>query len=119
MSDAKNVNDGSPNLMVGWTTTANRDDATRLADAIVCRGLAVCVQIDGPIRSTYQWNGKPESAEEFRLTLKFLESQQTNLESYVLQHHPYEIPEWVVVRAENVGEKYLSWARANSSTPPL
>lgn len=113
------VNDGSSNLLVGWTTVASRDDATRLADEIVSRGLAACVQIEGPIHSTYRWDGKIERSEEFRLTLKFLGTQQGSLENYLLGHHPYEAPEWVVVRAEKVGEKYLSWARANSSTPPL
>jgi len=113
------VNDRSPNLLVGWTTAASRNAATLLAEEIVSHRLAVCVQIEGPVRSYYQWKGKLEEAEEFRLTLKFLESQQAELERHLLQHHPYEIPEWVVIRAENVGEKYLSWARANSSTPPL
>jgi periplasmic divalent cation tolerance protein len=36
-----------------------------------------------------------------------------------LATHPYDTPEWLVVRAERVAEKYLSWAQANSSTPPL
>lgn len=108
-----------PTLLIGWTAVADRNDADRLSEAIVSGGLAVCVQIDGPIQSRYVWQGKLEQAEEFRLTLKFLESQQLKLQSYLETHHPYDTPEWVVVRAENVGEKYLSWAQGNSSTPPL
>jgi periplasmic divalent cation tolerance protein len=41
------------------------------------------------------------------------------LEAWILAEHPYETPEWIVVRAEHVAEKYLSWARTSSSTPPL
>jgi periplasmic divalent cation tolerance protein len=41
------------------------------------------------------------------------------LEAHVHRHHPYTTPEWIVVRAEHVGEKYLSWAQANSSPLPL
>ena len=110
---------GKSTLLIGWTTVATQDDADRLSAEIVSRGLAVCVQIDGPIRSRYVWQGKLEQAEEFRLTLKFLEPQLLKLQNYLETNHPYDTPEWVVVRAENVGEKYLSWAQGNSSTPPL
>ena len=29
------------------------------------------------------------------------------------RRHPYDTPEWIVIRAEKVSEKYLSWAEAN------
>jgi periplasmic divalent cation tolerance protein len=86
---------------------------------MVSRQLAVCVQIDGPILSIYRWEGKMDQSEEFRLTFKCLPSCVAALEEQVLLRHPYHTPEWVVVRAEHVGEKYLSWANASSSTPPL
>jgi periplasmic divalent cation tolerance protein len=106
-------------MFIAWTTVANRSDADRLAADAISRNLAVCVQIDGPIASHYRWHGKVEYAEEFRLTFKCLPNHVATLEQHVLAIHPYDTPEWVVVRAEHVGEKYLSWAEANSSTPPL
>lgn len=106
-------------MLLAWTTVASRPDADRLAAAAVSRNLAVCVQIDGPITSHYRWQGQDARSEEFRLQFKCLESQLAGLEAFVLDEHPYETPEWIVVRAERVAEKYLSWARANSSTPPL
>ncbi|MSU65034.1 MAG: divalent cation tolerance protein CutA [Opitutus sp.] len=45
--------------------------------------------------------------------------QRASLTGHVHQVHPYESPEWIVAPAEQVSEKYLSWARANSSIPPL
>ena len=53
------------------------------------------------------------------LTFKVLPSHLAALEEQVLALHPYETPEWIAVRADRVGEKYLSWAAANSTTPPL
>ena len=106
-------------MLIAWTTVEKRDDADRLAADAVARNLAVCVQIDGPITSHYRWHGRDERAEEFRLCFKFLESHAAALEQHILGMHPYDTPEWIVVRAERVGEKYLSWAGANSSTPPL
>jgi periplasmic divalent cation tolerance protein len=106
-------------MFVAWTTVARREDADNLATAIIARNLAACVQIAGPVISHYRWQGHLERAEEFRLTLKFTPDRLPALEAYILAHHPYDTPEWIVVRAEHVGEKYLSWAEANSTTPPL
>jgi len=106
-------------MLIAWTTVATRADAERIAADAVARNLAVCVQIDGPVASHYRWQGRAERGEEFRLCFKLLESHATALEQQVLAAHPYDTPEWIVVRAEQVGEKYLSWANANSSTPPL
>ncbi len=105
-------------MFVAWTTVAQRADADRLASGSVERGLAVCVQIDAPVTSHYRWGGKVETSEEFRLMFKCLPERLVGLEDYVFGAHPYETPEWIVVRADRVGEKYLSWAGANSSTPP-
>jgi periplasmic divalent cation tolerance protein len=106
-------------MFVAYTTVANRADADRLAADAVERHLAVCVQIDGPIASHYRWQGQTTRSEEVRLAFKCLPSRLAALEQHVLAAHPYDTPEWLVIRAERVGEKYLSWAQANSSTPPL
>jgi periplasmic divalent cation tolerance protein len=106
-------------MQLAWTTVGNRADADRLAADAVVRNLAVCVQIDGPIVSYYRWKGRQERSEEFRLCFKLFESHASALEEHVHASHPYDTPEWLVVPASAVGEKYLSWATANSSTPPL
>ena len=103
-------------MLVASTTVAKRPDAERLALTALTGGLAVCVQIDGPVVSHYRWEGRLERAEEFRLSFKCLPAQLAALEHHVLTAHPYDTPEWLVVRAEHVGEKYLSWAEANSSS---
>lgn len=106
-------------MLLAWTTVGNRADAERLAADVIVRNLAVCVQIDGPIVSYYRWKGQQERAEEYRLCIKLLDSHARALREHVHSSHPYDTPEWIVVAAADVGEKYLSWAAANSSTPPL
>lgn len=106
-------------LMIAWTTVATRADAERLAAGAVAAGLAACVQIDGPVRSFYRWEGKLENTEEFRLTFKCLPGPLAALQRQVLASHPYDTPEWIAVEAAAVGEKYLSWAAANAHLPPL
>jgi periplasmic divalent cation tolerance protein len=106
-------------MFIAWTTVANRFDGESLAHALIEQRLAVCVQLEGPIMSLYRWDAKTEKAEEFRLSIKYLPAQAEALKLWVHQHHPSTTPEWVLVRAVDVGEKYLSWAEANSTNPPL
>lgn len=106
-------------MLIAWTTVGTLADADRLAAEAVAAGLAACVQIDGPVVSHFRWEGKHERVEEFRLCFKVLPAQLDRLRALVLSAHPYDVPEWIVVRAADVGEKYLSWAEATVHSPPL
>ncbi len=106
-------------MYIGWTTVERKEQAEALARGLVEERLAACVQIDGPITSFYRWEGRVEQASEYRLAAKFLASRQLELEAWLFSRHPYQTPEWLVVRADHVSEKYLSWAHANSTPAPL
>ena len=106
-------------MLVAWTTTGSRGDADRLARGAVELRLAACTQIDGPITSHFHWQGRLEVAEEFRIWFKFLPANGSALSAWVHAHHPYATPQWIEVSAESVGEKYLSWAMANSTSGPF
>jgi len=106
-------------MLIAWTTVSDKTIADELAAGAVAAHLAACVQVEGPITSHYFWEGRQEKAEEYRLTFKTLPSQIEVLKIWVHERHPYKLPEWVVVKAELVSEKYLSWARASSTYLPL
>ncbi len=106
-------------MLIAWTTVPTKAIANQLASEIVQARLAVCVQVEGPIESHYIWEGTQEKTEEYRLTFKALPSQIIPLETRVHAHHPYQTPEWVVVKAEHVAEKYLSWARTTPNNLTL
>ena len=106
-------------MFVAWTTTALRTDAERLARGAVEYRLAACAQVDGPITSFYHWEGRMEQAEEYRVWFKYLPGNASALSVWVHRHHPHATPQWMEVGAENVGEKYLSWAMANSTSAPF
>lgn len=106
-------------MLLAWTTVATLADAERIAADAIAENLAVCVQIDGPVISHFRWEGRDAREQEYRLMFKVLETHASALERRVLTLHPYDTPEWLVLKPEKVGEKYLSWAKANSTTPPL
>lgn len=102
-------------MFVAWTTVPTKEIADSLASAAVEARLAVCVQVEGPLASHYMWEGVQEKSEEYRLTFKVLAEQLQPLETWLHARHPYSTPQWIVVKAEHVAEKYLSWARSNRS----
>lgn len=106
-------------MFVAWTTTSNRADADRLAKGSVESRLAACAQVDGPITSYYHWKGRIEVSEEYRVWFKYLPANASALGSWIHLHHPHATPQWIEISAENVGEKYLSWAMANSTSAPF
>jgi periplasmic divalent cation tolerance protein len=106
-------------MIVAWTTTEHRADAERLARGAVEQRLAVCAQIDGPVASVFPWDGKIAQVEEYRIWFKCLPTNAGALNVWIHANHPYEVPQWIEVSAEAVGEKYLSWAIANSTPAPF
>jgi periplasmic divalent cation tolerance protein len=101
-------------MLIAWTTVPTKVIADKLAQSAVAARVTACVQVEGPIISHYIWKGVAEKTEEYRLTFKALSSQMSVLETWIHARHPYQTPEWIVVKAEHVAEKYLSWARENS-----
>lgn len=57
------------------TTTGNRQDAEQIAADLISRRLAACVQVNGPIASTFRWQGKVETAEEWACVIKTIRTQ--------------------------------------------
>lgn len=96
-------------LFIGWTTVDSEAAAQRLARGLVEAELAACVQIDAGVESVYRWKDNIESEREWRLMVKFAAARSGELLAYLEANHPYDVPEWVTVRAEAVAPAYLKW----------
>lgn len=93
------------------TTTGDRATAERIAIELVDRHLAACVQISGPITSTYHWQGKIESTEEWLCTIKALAANYNAIERLIKELHPYDVPEILAVPITAASPEYLDWLR--------
>jgi periplasmic divalent cation tolerance protein len=91
------------------TTTAEKADADQLAQAVLERRLAACVQISGPIESRYWWNNRIETAQEWLVTMKTRRDLYKPLEKLLLEQHPYDQPEIVATAIAEVSAGYLKW----------
>ena len=81
---------------------------------VKCRH-AACVQIDGPIRSVYQWKGEIEADDEFRLLVKTSSQALDGCVAALQKQHPYDLPEIVVLNA-NASTAYASWVSEQTLT---
>ena len=89
-------------------------DCERIAKDVIKLKLAVCVQIFPSIQSIYSWNGSIENDKEQCVSFKCLPSQKDSLLSHILTHHPYDTPQCIVFKADDVNDRYLTWANASN-----
>ncbi|MCG8586812.1 MAG: divalent-cation tolerance protein CutA, partial [Pirellulales bacterium] len=82
-----------PDYIQVTTTVDHREHAERMADMLVERRLAACVQIVGPIRSVYHWQDKVESANEFLCQAKTRRALYDKIEAAIRELHTYDEPE--------------------------
>jgi periplasmic divalent cation tolerance protein len=90
------------------TTFGTRDAALALSTRLVEARLAACVQVDGPITSTYAWQGAVERADEWRCVCKTSQAACDACVSAIMAGHPYETPEVVVIPAV-ASPAYAAW----------
>jgi periplasmic divalent cation tolerance protein len=91
------------------TTVPIEMDAYGLARSLVDRRLAACVQVLGPVSSTYRWQGAVEVAEERLLLAKTTVAALQALVSAIRELHPYEEPEIVAFPIVAGSATYLRW----------
>jgi periplasmic divalent cation tolerance protein len=93
------------------TTVASREQAQRIARALVERRLAACAQIS-EIESFYRWDGALQQEPEFRVLLKTVEERYAEVEVAIRELHPYQLPAIHAFAFEQVFEPYAQWIRA-------
>lgn len=99
------------------TTCPSREVAESLAARLVKDRLAACVQVDGPVRSTYEWRGDIETADEWRCTCKTTAARAPACAAAIAAGHSYETPEIIMALIE-ASEAYAAWVRAGVSDTP-
>jgi periplasmic divalent cation tolerance protein len=91
------------------TTTSSRDEAQRIARALVEAQEAACVNLVGPIESVYRWKGTVETATEWLLLIKTTAAAVESVRTRLRRLHSYELPECVEIAVEGGSSEYLAW----------
>ncbi len=98
------------------TNVPQRDAAERLAEMLIERRLAACVNILAPCRSFYRWKDAVQRDEEHPMLIKTTRERYAALEQAVREGHPYELPEIIAVPIERGLPAYLAWVAAETNT---
>lgn len=83
--------------------------ATVLAQHVIERRAAACVNLLAPCTSLYRWQDKIESASEIPVLMKTTHSAYPRLEALIRTEHPYELPEIIALPVSVALPEYLQW----------
>lgn len=98
-------------LAIVLITAGSEQEASRIATHLVEEHLAACVNIVGPIRSIYRWEGKIHHDEERLLIVKAATKSWAQLEKRVRELHSYQTPELIALPLAAASAAYLAWWR--------
>jgi len=96
------------------TTCGSKEEAEKIAQALVERRLAACVNMVPAIESVYRWEGKVESATEWLLLIKTTAGRFEAVREAIREMHSYDLPECVMISIEGGSPEYLKWIEENT-----
>jgi periplasmic divalent cation tolerance protein len=100
------------------TTASSREEAESIAQSLVGRRLAACVQVWGPVHSTYRWQDHLESGQEWGCAIKTRKALFGAVEQAIRELHSYEVPEILAFDISHGSAAYLEWLAANVRIEP-
>ena len=102
------------NTIAVLTTIDSEERARAMAESLVDRKLAACVQISA-IDSVYEWQGAIQNDREYRLMAKTLASRYADIEAAIRQLHTYDLPAIYAIELSEVFAPYADWVAENST----
>jgi periplasmic divalent cation tolerance protein len=97
------------------TTAPDEDTAERIAADLLDRHLAACVQVVGPIRSHYRWEGERRADSEWLCLVKTRAALTETVTGAIVALHPYDEPEIIATPISGGAPGYLAWVASESA----
>lgn len=98
--------------LVVLCTCPDEPTARRIASSLVADRHAACVNLVGPVRSVFSWEGEVCDESEVLLLAKTTEEACPALEAALLALHPYDVPEVIALPVTTGSRAYLDWVTA-------
>jgi periplasmic divalent cation tolerance protein len=96
-------------LLLVISTFPDEEKARQIGTLLVEKQLAACVNLLPGLTSIYRWQGKVETEGEVMALFKTTAARFPALRDELLSLHPYDVPEVVALRMEEVAEAYGRW----------
>ncbi len=92
-----------------FSTFPSIEVAREVSRILVEKKLVACVNLVTAVESIYEWEGKVCEEKEVLLMMKTTESKLTALEISLVELHPYDVPEFIVIEIKSGHQPYLDW----------
>jgi periplasmic divalent cation tolerance protein len=99
-------------------TAPSESDARMLAAGLVEAELAACVSIVPGLTSIYRWKGEVQTEAEHLLLIKTTAEALPLVETWVLENHPYDVPECLAIVPHALNTRYAQWLGNQVTTTP-
>ena len=97
-----------------YAVFANAEEAERIGRTVIEERLAACINILGPCRSIYRWEGTIETAEEVPAIFKTHHWNSDVLIERITELHSYDVPCVVTWPINKILRKYADWVEDNT-----
>ena len=91
------------------TTVGTEREANDLAEELLERRLAACVNIISGVRSIYRWKGRICKDSEYLLVIKTMEEEFAEVAATIQELHSYELPEVLALPFRHGDDAFLGW----------
>jgi periplasmic divalent cation tolerance protein len=105
------MDSSEPEVRVALITAPDLETGAEIARALVEGRLAACVNLVPGVRSIYRWEGAVQEDAEVLLVVKTRADRARELVDRVVEIHPYDLPEVVMLPAVGGSLAYLDWVR--------
>ncbi|OED37478.1 hypothetical protein AB834_01715 [PVC group bacterium (ex Bugula neritina AB1)] len=99
-----------------YTSYPEEETAQKMAASLVKKKWVACVHIYPKVKSVYTWEENLEISEESTVFFKTFSSHKKNVETFIIDNHPYSCPSVLSLPISSVNIDYLSWMRENLSS---
>jgi periplasmic divalent cation tolerance protein len=99
----------SARFFIVLVTAPDRKVARLLARAALAARLAACANLVPGLESHYWWQDKIELGREVLIIFKTTRLHLAALEKLILEKHPYDTPEFLVLPVSAGNKRYLAW----------
>ena len=99
-----------PSLLLVLSNFPDTDVARSIGREMVSNDLAACVNLVPKVESIYKWEGNLESNDEVLAIFKVSSERYSDFKKTLSKKHPYDVPEIVALRGDDVNAGYLEWA---------
>ncbi len=108
--------DTNSDYLLVMTTTPGSITAKKVANELVEKNVAACVQVLPQAYSVFRWKGRIEHEEEHLLIIKTSAASYQAVEDTIKTQHPYEVPEIIALPITGGLPEYLAWLDQTART---